>query len=381
MIGKQGELFSSNIQEHLRHVRRHMVDVARISRGLTQEQLALKTGLQQAMVNKLINGKIAISDEYIQRFAEATGFPVNFFDEEVNVLPNHIVYYRKYKCLSSIELTRTQYNLHIQKHRIKKLLSAVNLPNKLIALEPNYKLTPEEIANHIRLKWNIPRGPVSNVTRYLEAAGIVVLLTNQDVDYFDGLVLPDEDGLPVICINRNLPPDRLRYNLAHELGHLIMHTNDYFPDAEDDFESEANRFAAEFLMPKSDIMPYFEKDLPITQLSSLKAYWKVSMAAIVRRAYETKAIEKSRYSSLNVQLSKLGYKKKEPTCGLTIEVPSLFSQLLTIHTSKLDYTPEELANLLCMNIAELKELYGLYSSPLFTVTRNDSSDNIRKLKP
>lgn len=371
MSGKQAVLFSSDGQDYVRQIRRHMVNVARIARGMTQEQLASGTGMQQAMINKLINGKIAITNDHIERIAQVTGFPVKFFEEDVNVLPNHVVYYRKYKCLGSTELTKTQYNLHIQKHRIKKLLDAVNLPNNLIHLEPNFRLTPEAIANHIRLKWNIPRGPVSNLTRYLEAAGIIILLTNQDVDNFDGLVLPDEDGLPIICINQNLPPDRQRFNLAHELGHLIMHTNDYFPNSEDDYEGEANRFAAEFLMPQSDIQHYFQQDLPVTQLSSLKAFWKVSMSALVRRAYDTDAIKHSRYQSLNVQLSKMGWKRKEPLCGLSPEMPLLYSQLLSIHRTQLGYSDEELAELLCTTDTEFSELQRLYSTSVFTVSRNE----------
>ncbi|ARK10094.1 XRE family transcriptional regulator [Fibrella sp. ES10-3-2-2] len=380
MGSNQMALFSPQAHEYLRRVRSRMVDVARTARGLTQEQLAVATGMQQAMINKLINNKIGITDEHIQKIAEATGFPTSFFSEDVNILPDHIVYYRKYKCLSSTELTKTQYNLHIQRHRIKKLLASVDLPNNLVKLEPNYQLSPEQIANHIRLKWNIPRGPINDMTRYLEAAGVIVLLTDQEVKNFDGLVLPDDDGLPVICINRNSPPDRQRYNLAHELGHLIMHTNDYFPSAEDDFEGEANRFAAEFLMPEKDIVPYFQKDLPITQLTSLKAHWKVSMAAIVRRAYDTGVILKSRYTSLNVQLSKLGYKKKEPLCGLRPETPYLWQQLLMLHRTKLDYSDEELADLLRMTPAEFKDLNLLYSSP-FTVHKTESQPTEQATRP
>ena len=48
-------------------------------------------------------------------------------------------------------------------------------------------------------------------------------------------------------MNSDMPGDRHRFNLAHELGHALMHRH-----STGECESEANRFAAEFLMPKEE---------------------------------------------------------------------------------------------------------------------------------
>ena len=53
---------------------------------------------------------------------------------------------------------------------------------------------------------------------------------------------------PLFFVNENLPGDRLRWTLAHEVGHAVMHRN---PTG--DVEGEANRFASEFLMPRDQI--------------------------------------------------------------------------------------------------------------------------------
>ena len=50
---------------------------------------------------------------------------------------------------------------------------------------------------------------------------------------------------PVIVLNAEMPPDRLRLNAAHEIGHLVMKSTD---NVKQD-EQFAFRFAASLLVP------------------------------------------------------------------------------------------------------------------------------------
>lgn len=70
---------------------------------------------------------------------------------------------------------------------------------------------------------------------------------------------------PVIGVNSKHPPVRIRFTIAHEMGHLLLHTKSELhvdqavirmrdqktSRGTDDDEMEANRFAAEVLMPES----------------------------------------------------------------------------------------------------------------------------------
>ncbi len=352
-------------------VRSRMIQVARFSRGLTQEELAERTGLQQAVIHRLETQKVYPGDSYISKIAEATRYPITFFDEDINVLPPYPIYYRRRKNVSNTILQQVEYGLFVKKHIVKRLLEAVDLPKKLIYKRVGPKVTPQDIAQYVRLKWGIPRGPIDNLMRRLEAAGILVLLIDTDVEEIDGLILPDEDDLPVICINKRLSPDRMRFTLAHELGHLVMHTDDYFPSGEDDYDKEADSFAQEFLMPTADISSHLSKKLPISQLGALKGYWKVSMAAIIRKAYDCGAIDKARYTSLNVQLSQHGYRKQEPLMGLTLETPSIISIVVDLYQKELKYSFDDIADLVKIYPDELMNLYRPNLSP-FKVIRNDA---------
>lgn len=76
------------------------------------------------------------------------------------------------------------------------------------------------------------------------------------------------DGQPVIGVNSIHPRNRQRFTIAHECGHLLLHKAEVHVDrrlqvhrrdemssmAIDPDEIEANRFAAELLMPYDLIM-------------------------------------------------------------------------------------------------------------------------------
>lgn len=80
-----------------------------------------------------------------------------------------------------------------------------------------------------------------------------------------GLLVRREDGSAVIGVNSNHPPTRRHFTIAHELGHWALHSEEsgvfvdeftvhYRADGSsgrfDPRESEANAFAAAFLMPE-----------------------------------------------------------------------------------------------------------------------------------
>jgi hypothetical protein len=98
----------------------------------------------------------------------------------------------------------------------------------------------------------VPSGPISNMVSLLEAVGVIVVNRTLFTDAQDAVSTWPRDGLgpPLMLVNLGLAPDRERFTMAHELGHLIMHA---LP--EDDQETQADRFASEFLAPADEIAP------------------------------------------------------------------------------------------------------------------------------
>lgn len=71
-------------------------------------------------------------------------------------------------------------------------------------------------------------------------------------DNIDG-IQTTEGNTTTIAYNKTKHPHRQRFTVAHEIGHLLLgHTKDDIPidfDSSDPEEIEANKFAAELLMP------------------------------------------------------------------------------------------------------------------------------------
>jgi Zn-dependent peptidase ImmA (M78 family) len=81
-----------------------------------------------------------------------------------------------------------------------------------------------------------------------------------------------KDGVPIIGVNSLHHPNRQRFTIAHEIGHLVMHRNKLSSTVHvdkifergvlatlgsDQDEIEANRFAAELLIPRA----FLEKEI------------------------------------------------------------------------------------------------------------------------
>lgn len=105
--------------------------------------------------------------------------------------------------------------------------------------------------------------------------GVEVRLEDLD-DVVSGLLMLDRRR-PLVAVNRAHHPNRRRFTIAHEIGHLVLHgeRTKFFLDASPVFfrrdnaprtnqtvEREANRFAAELLMP-GRIMCRMVADEPI----------------------------------------------------------------------------------------------------------------------
>jgi Zn-dependent peptidase ImmA (M78 family) len=157
---------------------------------------------------------------------------------------------------------------------------------------------------------------------------------------------------PMIFVNADAPMDRLRFTLAHELGHLIMHAF-----ASPDMESQADRFAAEFLMPAEDIRAQFVRvTLPL--LMAMKAYWKVSMAALAYHAKRLEAITERQYIRIRTEMSRLGFVKHEPaSTDIPREEPVLLRGLVAFHVEHLKYGIEDLGRVLFDYPERIRDFY------------------------
>ena len=324
---------------------------AREYRGFSQTDLATKIpGLSQSNLSKFEKGISTLSDDLIVRIIEFLDFPASFFNLKIcNRVENP--HYRKRVTINKKDVINIESSIRLIGYIIDQMTESLEWPEfKLSPLNIEDGYSPITIASYTRKILGLgSTDPVKDICQILEKNGIIVVELDQ-IAKFDGASIKTDQGYPVIVVNRGLSNDRKRFTIAHELGHLIMHVLGDFPIAdyrdEKEREKEADQFASEFLMPESEIKNSLY-NLKISSLAELKKYWLTSMASIIRRAYTLNCIDYDRYTYLNIEMSRLGYKKKEPL-NVYIDKPTLFLKGYQMHKTELNYNDQELSEAFCL---------------------------------
>ena len=337
-----------------------MLSLARQSRGIAQNTLARRIGSSQGKISRVEAGVTAPSLEDISKIAIALDYPISFFGYRGGIYGagGDEIYHRARRKAKMSVLYKSYAEAEIRRMHLETLLKSVDIGDSIFpAYEPDeYDGCVEVIARMVRAAWLLPPGPVRDVVQVIERSGGVVSLCKFGTPHIDGFskrVVP----LPsMFFINSDLPSDRSRWTLAHEIGHMVMHQRAPEPTNEE----EANRFAAEFLTPSRDISRQL-RNLTMEKVASLKQYWKVSMQAIVMRAFGLGFITDRQRRSWFMRLSSLGYRTREPMeLDPPREEPFLIKALLRFHKSDLGYSDEELMELLAINATEYFQWYGDY---------------------
>lgn len=99
---------------------------------------------------------------------------------------------------------------------------------------------------------------------------IDLMKTSEFSDEVSGVTIVGRHG-GVIVFNENHPWVRRRFTIAHEIGHLIMGTgHTSIRGATDDknpIETEANAFAAELLLPKTELKNSIAGGLKVPEIA------------------------------------------------------------------------------------------------------------------
>lgn len=334
-----------------------MLTLARESRGLTQTDLSKKSGIPQSTISKMESGALCITVEFLEPLARILNYPLSFFEQRDQVYPfgSSTFYHRKHHDVPASILRKVQAKVNIYRMHVLKLLRATDLSArnrfKRFDIEEHGDRI-DEIAGLVRASWRLPSGPIGNLTRAIEDAGGIVVRFDFETTKMFGLsewILP---APPIFFLNANpeISADRDRFTLAHELGHVILHD---LPNPL--MENQADRFAAEFLMPESEIRPYLISPVKLATAARLKPIWKVSMAAIMHRAKELGIINENQYTYLRIQLQQKGYRLREPKeLDIPREQPSLLGEIIQAHVQDLGYDVNELADMVCMSTSEFR---------------------------
>ncbi|KAA8820735.1 helix-turn-helix domain-containing protein [Bifidobacterium vespertilionis] len=192
---------------------------------------------------------------------------------------------------------------------------------------------PEEAASALRGDWAYGENPLPDMMGLAEAHGVRLFSlpsVGKEVDAFS-FVFADN---AYIAVDTAKTPERQRFDIAHEIGHLMLHAGLLSEDvAGRNIESEAHEFAAHLLMPTRRVLAVIPSHATISQIISGKRYFKVSAMAMARRAHELGRLSDWEYRRVCSELTSRGYRTEEPD-GIPSELSKVFSFIVQTNQVK-----------------------------------------------
>ena len=336
-----------------------MIALARESRGLSQTDLSGKLNTTQGFISRVETDMKSMSKDTLERLCKILKYPIDFFYQEGEAFLPMSLNYRKRdhvnaKALMPFEANCNLYRLNIETLSQKIKLPALNVPE----LDVKKIGSEEQVAKQLRKYWKIPKGQIENLTELLEANGIIVISFDFGTERVDSRTILTKDKHPIIVVNKNHLADRQRFSLAHELGHLVMHSHT-LPSHDRDISHEANMFAAGFLLPESEVRKDFEKGVTIPLLGELKKKWKVSMIALLYRAFDLGFLTENQKKYMLAQFNQMNIRRREPIeLDFPKEKPHLLRDLIAKYKNAHRFSVKELARAFHLEQEEFMSRYG-----------------------
>ncbi len=335
-----------------------MVVLARELRDLTQDELARKIFTSQATIARIeVESDVAVPDARAEQLAAALDVPIKFLQQKEDLIGvgSSAYFYRKKASLSAADMRRIHSIVNLLRIHLKKMLTAVEIvPKRKLPILPVAEYGSSTNAAHVlRQCWSLPDGPIRNLTHLVESSGALVLSCDFQTNNMDATSIRLAEMPPIIFMNKNVPGDRWRFTLAHELAHLVLHEVPC-----EQMEDEADEFASEFLLPSIEMKALFSRmpKIRLQDLANQKPFWKVSVAALIERAWHMGEISDSSRRYLWASLKKHGY-PNEPY-PIERESPVNQKNVIGYFLEKLQFSAQGLADYLCITRQDLEFLHG-----------------------
>ena len=272
--------------------------LARQLAGLTKTDLASAISRTTSAVSQYESGKIRPDAGTVRLLVLALGKGPSFFAAPLGASPvaADVCHFRSLRSTSQRTRRRVLATATLVTEVAAFTSRYVEFPAsslKALSFTPQKEEDIEQLATKVRQALGLGHGPVSSVVRVAENLGVFTCALSEGTKTVDAFSYVT-DGRPfAFLLADKASPSRTRFDTAHELGHLLMHGEPKAGDRE--HESQANRFASAFLLPQDQFAIECPRRLNFERFFELKQRWRVSLAAMFRRAFDLKLLSSASY--------------------------------------------------------------------------------------
>lgn len=298
------------------------IALARTRRGMTKSDLARALGLTPRSITRYESDGAPVSAA--PRLADALQFPAPFFSaaptaqiEAAGV--NFRAARRAGARQRAAAIAAGAVGIEVDQWISARFdLPTVFVPQRL-------EEDPALAARVLRANWSLGSKPLPNAVQLVESHGVRVYTLPPIAEEVDAFSCWHRD-VPYIFLSRRRSPERMRFDVAHELGHLVMHATGSGDEATQ--ERQADQFASEFLMPRDALSSQIRCNPSTTEILDARSKLKVSAMALTRAVHAAGRMSDWHYRQLNIDLSGRGYRSSEPGGMTAHEMSRVFPQVL-----------------------------------------------------
>lgn len=327
--------------------------IIREARMMTAKKLSVEAGVSTTTISRVEHGG-DMSLDIAEKLAKALGTSVTTF-EGANEGLDSPVYFRSFSSATKAARKAQDARSLMANAILDVVDDYLEFPQfdlSDICTETDLNsITSERIesaATKVREVWGLGDGPINNLAAVAEANGIVLAMTPFSVGTLDGLSRMGDLGRPIVMVNTdNGTAYRWRFDLGHEIGHMVLHQHLDDVTISDSnvnkvLEPQAHYFSGALLMPEDS----FARSLPglgINDFLSVKSYWGVSLQAMLYRARNIGILDESQYTARQVTISKKKWRRHEPLDDQRIpEAPTLLRTCVSMCVENCGLTVQQI---------------------------------------
>jgi len=330
--------------------------LARELRGFTKVELAELVGKTPSALSQFESGRIKPDPQTTTALADVLQVPLGFFAHTsvTQPLSTDSAFFRSLRSTSQKDRRRLLARGTLICDLVRLLEDQVDFPSVQVQLADMTTRSGDDIercALDVRAALGLGLGPIPSIIALLESKGVLITRVPSSCSEVDAFSVRSNYRPIVFLVTEKRSASRTRFDAAHELGHLVMHAD--VATANPDTEREANRFAGAFLVPRESFLRECPRYLNWDHFYELKRRWLMSVAALVRRAFDLGLLSEASYRRAFMQLNQRGERLQEHD-EPPVEQPTLLRQAVALLGE--DMPLEALCSHLGINRALLEEL-------------------------